>query len=1031
MKNHMIKGALAFATIGSLSAQVTVSSDNFSYRSTGVFGTPDAGLIVINPDEIFNNGFANPPAAGTSIEIPLRWLDIDLDGDLGTADIDSTGDGNADLIGAQDDYIDFTIRYTTNSGVCVSQGQGVSSNGTGFYMTDGEEMLVEIINVSTNLPTGAATFDGFTEAGLGGGAAGAPVFFSTDFEANGVAANYTESGAGNPGDYRYLVGRAAISAAQTVYFNNLVNLAVGQPAPGATMGETITNIASTSVRDFDISFTYDPAGTPVSPSITLTTDNLRVFLSGTTLTTAQNAVSENGIPFGASVIVNPDAGFDAALDAPNGGSVSFDLPLRLDLVELNGDNLGDEYVNFTMRVHSLAGSGARISGGNGFGYNSGNNWGLDTDDAGGIYVEVLYPELSPGISGAVVFDGFTQASMMLSGNAGTELQTLADGSLDINGVAVNATVDGTGFQTGFANRSFFPTPVPGVSFDNPVYNANTPGATIFEDMSPTAGIYARDFDLKFTYLPEGTPAAIPTNEFCTDTNVNLRSGGVFGGLQSDGSEIVTAPGFDLATVAAAQIVDIPLVWDFLDIDNDGNFTESIAFTLRLSSLAGGNIVLANDGFHVNGNGPSNNSIDGTEGITLQVLYPVATGLASGAVEFVGFNSGGVIVLGTGPDETTVTTGTATIDVNGTTLTGTLPNPGSGDGGVLYENVQPSTNLIPAAETLTFNNSTFTPGTVTPSVKVRSYNFCFAYSPDFTEGESGPAGCTDIATGFGIRGNGEAYFNGNNTNVLILSDGSEISAITDTGVFDATLESGAEHNYPFVWSFLDIDGDGNFDDTVEFTVRVTSNGGDLVKEGQGIFANPVYGLGDGESLTYEIIPTSVSTGQTVFFEFTSGTFLMSGNSGDEVTPIATTGDASVNINGNTASGSLNEPLGGYTNVQPSASVAPASTLVFDNVVRTAGTVTPNVFGRQFSFRMCYSEATTTPSTPLEITACAYNSATDFSITFNGDAGATYKITGTSDLSAGFTNDLVTGITGGTGVSQSFDPGANTFFRVEEE
>ena len=95
---------------------------------------------------------------------------------------------------------------------------------------------------------------------------------------------------------------------------------------------------------------------------------------------------------------------------------------------------------------------------------------------------------------------------------------------------------------------------------------------------------------------------------------------------------------------------------------------------------------------------SSNSINGTESLIVEVLYPEANGISQGAVRFSGFNEVGMMIFGNAyPDDSI--SGSASVDVNGSTLSSTLD--GSTNG---YASTQPSLALAPPESMLTIDNT---------------------------------------------------------------------------------------------------------------------------------------------------------------------------------------------------------------------------------------------------------------------------------------------------------------------------------------
>lgn len=156
----------------------------------------------------------------------------------------------------------------SNQGIGTKLGTGSTSDN----LDPGEALYFEIINpvLSPSVTSGAATFDGFTEAAFGGGATGLGY---SSAEINGSP---VEIGTAGTGSYEYITGTVSLpDSPATVLIDNVVTTAIGAtipsgPGAGQTADKTLTNRA----RAFDFSITYDPAGTPVSPTVCFTADDL-------------------------------------------------------------------------------------------------------------------------------------------------------------------------------------------------------------------------------------------------------------------------------------------------------------------------------------------------------------------------------------------------------------------------------------------------------------------------------------------------------------------------------------------------------------------------------------------------------------------------------------------------------------------------------------------------------------------------------------------------------------------------------------
>ncbi|MGJ8725315.1 MAG: hypothetical protein ACSHYB_12215 [Roseibacillus sp.] len=708
MKYTLYGGVFAALSACALSAQTTLTVNDFSYRSSGVFGAPSEGLIEIDPDA----GFTAPGGGSLISDIPLRWSGLDLNGD-------STAD----------DYINFTLRITGNQGTVAMSNQGIGlKSGTDSIndnLNPGEEMIIEIINpvLSPSVTAGAATFDGFTQAAIGGGGNGPdpdPTVGQTNANINGVDVTISVNDTAQDPESGYIYTAfppVDFSLQPSVFFKDITTVAIGDTETVSGFNDPVSVLLTNRVRAFDFQLSYDPAGTPVTPPVCFTTDNLRVFATAgnTTLGLAQNL----GFPFG-TIIENPDAGFDLATEVPGGGSASFDVPLRFDGIDLDGVGVDDDYFNFVMRVYSTTGSGARFAAGNGIGVNGGETWGIGSGE--GVFVEIVDLELKPGIVGAVEFAGFNEVGVGAGGSAGAGLLTQGDAALDVNGTETRVILDGDGFQFSTARHAFFPTPATGVTFDNSSFNQVTAAPSVFEDTDPKFSAYVRDFDLKFNYLAEGTPAPIATECF-TVTDLNLRNNATYvfnGTATSDGSTIQAAPGFDGTMIVPSPTVDLPLRWNFLDFDGTETFDDFVDFTVRVSSGTTDNVVVTGEGIGIAGNGT--NALDPSETLTLEIVN--ATASTGKTVDF-NFTTGKLFASGNAGDGV-VTDGSASGDINGSTISLSLPNINSGDGGEAYENVAGATAIIPGSPTLVANNAVLTPGSVTPGLRLRDFSITMCY-----------------------------------------------------------------------------------------------------------------------------------------------------------------------------------------------------------------------------------------------------------------------------------------------------------------
>ena len=715
---HRLLTGLALLGALPVGAQTTLTFDNFSYRNTAptnFFGTPSTGEIVIDPDA----GFTIPGGGARILEVPLRWQDLDLDG-----------------VGGNDDYINFTLRFTGNEGTIAVSNQGVGlksgPNSINNNVNPGEEMLVEIVNPVLSPGTaGAATIDGFSEGGIGGGGNGPdpdPTNGFTSFELNSSPGSFTILDPTSA--LQYTVGTVSLGGlAPSLYYNNIVATPLGDPIPDGG-GENATILLSNRVRQFDFQISHDPSGTPVTPPVCFTTDNLRLARTNTNgpLSIVNPNVSSGGSVVG-SVILNPDVAFDIDTAVPNGGSVFFDVPLRMTGLDLDGVGGNDDYFNFTFRVNSLTGAGARFSAGNGIGFNGGS-WAIDEGE--GVFIEIVGIELKPGISGAVDFGGFLEAAMVATGSAGAELQSTGDGSLDINGVTATALVDGLGFQAPEASRAFFPSAVANVLYDNAQINTVTASPTI----SPL--VYARNYDLQFCYLPEVTPAINPEKCFSVSDlslrNGDLGAGGsyVFNGTATTSGTIAEQPGTDSTVLLPNNEASktFPVRWT---VDLNGDSTDDYVDVDVVVTAAGGDGLVNIGGEGVGVVGGTNAAMEAGESLSYEITNIVVDPAVGGTVTFSGFNGGQYLASGDDPADTD-TNGSATATVGGNPVSLTLTDPGMTGG---YVNTSAGAGVFPRVNSLVFDNVELTAGSVTPNVRVRGLSFQMCWSSVSTAPSAGP------------------------------------------------------------------------------------------------------------------------------------------------------------------------------------------------------------------------------------------------------------------------------------------------------
>jgi hypothetical protein len=1015
----VLYSALFVAAANFVAAQTTFTVKNFRYstNTSNFFETTSAGIVTINGDANFTPPMNNVSSGPLDIELRLTGLDLDS-------------------VGTDDDYINFTLRvtpYEATAQVAVS-GQGIglknSSDSVNDNLQPGEELMFEVINLTIGssgvTPAGAVTFDGFTAGALGGGING---FAYSTVKINGETAEISATNSG----YQYVSNKANFAASSSVVFDNITATAQGAViSGGASVGETASALLTNRVRGLDYGFTYDPAGTPVVAPVVLTANDLGIRDNATLVYPTSGGGASTG-----SIIANSDQPFT------NAEANVLDVALRWTGLDLDNDGNADDYFNFTIRAYDKSGTAkASLAGTQGWGVNGGNSWGVDTGE--GLVFAVVNIEPSADAVGSVEFVGFTEATIISVGSAGAGQETTGSGSLDVNGTNLTATLNGTGWvqaQNSLGlTGSFESNPPSQITFDNASFGAG----------SATPTVHPRAFDLKFQHSLYGSQAAFPSNEINGDADVtiNRNPNNIAGNpsVQSDGSIISLADGYDITDTTAnpnGPQIDVPLVWSNLDVDGDGIVAEgeSISFTVRYSTPSG-SVAMHNDGIMVNGDSSgvgAGNSINGTESINVEVLYPEVNGITEGGVRFVGFNEVGMIVFGS-PGAGNPTSGTATIDINGSTLTGVLD--GSSNG---FVSLQPVLALVPPAPELIIDNVIRTAGSVTPSVKLRKINFSFAYSPDYAVnlGQPDQVLSAENVSFRGIVGSSSAYIYSEwNTEY------SAGSMAEPTGLNIDTLTDANVLRIPVRWT-VDLNNDST-DDYIDFELVATAGSDtDVAIQNEGIGVNESTrsaALQPGEELTFTVENLTVDPalgGVATFAGFTGGKYFASGGTADLDTTI---GSFSGDFNGNTVSINLQKDDGGYINgTGVLADIEPAvQSLLANNFVLSSGdpdtdgsTMRPGARVRGLSFKINYFEGneatTTTPDTPV-ITGSGFVDADTFYIEFN-PGGVGYKVTtptsGGLDFANG-TSDVTTSVTPDAADDNrfEFDPVAGqNFFRIE--
>lgn len=402
-------------------------------------GFSDLGTFEVSPNApLFPKGNSPSP----SDQAQFRIGDLDLDG-----------------VGGNDDYIEFTVRYESArdgaSGLVNWSGSGIGVQGD-LSPGNEEALTVSVVSVFLSPGTaGAATFDGFSAAGLYLGGNGV----MTDGQADVNGISYSDSFDASAG-FTFNIGETILSDALTVVVDNV-----------------LANVGDFRLRTVDFSITYDPNGTPPTDVIELSSSVLNLRSDATYIYTPNGGAN-------LGTIVAPE-GFDAAaIEA----SPETDLRLRWEGLNLERDGTADDYFEFTLRATTGTESNVYFSG-LGIG---GGGFGIENDEVITFEVVDIVPKL--GLSGDITFKGFTGGGAILSGNAELEISA-GQGQITVNGVTLMDTL------TGNANSPNFVSKVISTDFDAPALNLvftdgvsnNGPEDTI------SVALHARDFDLGFIY----------------------------------------------------------------------------------------------------------------------------------------------------------------------------------------------------------------------------------------------------------------------------------------------------------------------------------------------------------------------------------------------------------------------------------------------------------------------------------------------------------------------------------------------------
>jgi len=208
--------------------------------------------------------------------------------------------------------------------------------------------------------------------------------------------------------------------------------------------------------------------------------------------------------------------------------------------------------------------------------------------------------------------------------------------------------------------------------------------------------------------------------------------------------------------------------------------------------------------------------------------------------------------------------------------------------------------------------------------------------------------TLTATELNFRPDGNIYPSSGIENLgeIIVQPGFDLANAVESPTMD----------FKFRWRDLDLDGSGGNDDYFDFTIRASSGTGEDIYfngQGLGIRGNGSSALDPGDALTIEVVNVQLSAatpGLVSFDGFTGAGFMVSGyNANNEA---RTTASASADVNGN----NLTIVVDGYGYTWDLAQTdfgSLASSVVFDNIVKRSGTVTPNPFGRNYDLQFTYT------------------------------------------------------------------------------
>ncbi len=645
----------------------------------------------------------------------------------------------------------------------------------------------------------------------------------------------------------------------------------------------------------------------------LTANNLQLRKDATFI--YPSAAPVGGASVG-EIVVRP--GFDPLAVA---NTSPMDLQLRWQGLDLDGVGGNDDYFDFNVRVTSNVQSVYFTS----LGFGVTPTWGLDSGEA--VTYQIVNVTLKGGIPGAVSFDGFSEAGLLVTADAGAGNPTTASMSGDINGNPVSVDiVSGTGFQSSVAFASFPLTS--SVVFDNFVKT----------DGSATPNGWARECDLQFTYDENAPPPPVTVSS----TGTSIRSNGVFpntgalGGASTGG--IIPNPDATFPPTAG-PVTNYPLRWTGLDLDNDGSADDYFNFSVRVTNIKAGssdNVVISNQGIGVNGGGSG--ELDTGDEVRVEIADMQVSPGIPGSVSFDGFKAA-TLGAGVAANSGTVNVG---CNINGIPVFIDLPN------NAAFQYKTSKATFPSLISTVVFDNVVETEDIGKPSGRVRELDMQFTYDASIA-----PPPTVLTATALDLRPDA-TYIRPTGTEPFNQGGTNKGDLVTPAG-FDPTATTAAPPmDFPRRWTYLDVDNDGLADDYIDFKLRASSGSDTDVSfgaEGMGVggYMDP------GEQLTFEVVDIVLSPGtpgQVTFDGFFGGTFSGIGNAG---AGLSTTGSIQADINGNTVSVDLNGT--GYTNVSQSATFAPVASLLFDNIISTPGTVTPTGRVRNYSLQFSYSQVAT--------------------------------------------------------------------------